>query len=130
MALNTTNTLTATITATEDATGVIPVNRGLGNLAFDSNYGEFTYYQKLTIGDNVISLPNGKAFQVYVKNIDPSLTLTVKFTPQGGAQQLSPLLAPGDAFIIWQTVANAASGITGLTLNSSGTALVEYFLGG
>lgn len=128
--LDATNTLTATITSTEDSTGVIPVNRGLGNLAFDSNVAEFCYYQKLSAGDNTIALPDGKAFQLYVKNIDPSLTLTVKYTPTGGVQQLSPLLAPGDVFLFWQAVTNVASGITALILNSSGTALVEYFIGG
>ena len=128
--LDATNTLTATITSTEDSTGVIPVNRGMGNLAFDSNYGAFCYYEKLVVGDNSIQLPNAKAFQIYVKNIDPSLTITVKYTPQGGSQQVSPLLYPGDVFVIWQEVTNASAGITGLIVNSTGTALIEYFLGG
>jgi hypothetical protein len=133
MANNTTNTLTATITGTEDSTGNVPINRGLGNLAFDSNFGEFCTYQKLAAGDNVIVIPNGKAFQVYVKNNDPALNIIVKFTPTGLTEQVSATLGPGEVFLLWQIITNAAAnaGITALKLNaSSANALVEYFLGG
>jgi hypothetical protein len=133
MANNMTNTLTATITGTEDSTGNVPVNRGLGNLAFDSIFAEFCTYQKLASGDNTIVIPDAKAFQVYVKNNDPSLNIVVKYTPTGLAQQLSSTLGPGEIFIIWSTITNAAAnaGITALVLNASGAnALVEYFLGG
>lgn len=133
MSNNMTNTLTATITGTEDSTGNVPVNRGLGNLAFDSIFSEFTTYQKLASGDNTITIPNSKAFQVYVKNNDPSLNIIVKFTPTGGVQQESATLGPGEVFLMWQAITNAAvgAGITALVLNASGAnALVEYFLGG
>lgn len=133
MANNMTNTLTATITGTEDTTGNVPVNRGLGNLAFDSIFAEFTTYQKLASGDNTIVIPDGKAFQVYVKNNDPALFIIVKYTPTGLAQQVSSTLGPGEVFLQWQQITNgnANAGITGLVLNASGAnALVEYFLGG
>lgn len=133
MANNMTNTLTATITGTEDSTGNVPINRGLGNLSFDSVFSEFTTYQKLAAGDNTISIPNSKAFQVYVKNNDPSLNVIVKFTPTGLAEQVSPTLGPGEVFLIWQLITNAAAnaGVTTLKLNASGAnCLVEYFLGG
>jgi|SRR5215471_7785998 len=133
MANNMTNTLTATITGTEDSTGNVPINRGLGNLSFDSIFSEFTTYQKLANGDNTIVIPDGKAFQVYVKNNDPSLNIIVKYTPTGLAQQVSATLGPGEVFLMWQQITNAAAnaGITALVLNASGAnALVEYFLGG
>ena len=133
MANNMTNTLTATITGTEDSTGNVPVNRGLGNLSFDSIFAEFCTYQKLAAGDNTIVIPDGKAFQVYVKNNDPALNIVVKYTPTGLAQQLSATLGPGEVFLMWQQITNAAAnaGITALVLNASGAnALVEYFLGG
>jgi hypothetical protein len=132
MANNVTNTLTATITVTEDTTGNVPINRGLGNQSNDSNYGEFTTFRKLAAGDNTIDIPNGKAFQVYVKNNDPALFLIVKYTPTTGAQQVSPALGPGEIFILWQVNTNAAAtaGITALVINASGAnALTEYFLG-
>lgn len=131
MANNQTNTLTATITGTEDTTGNVPINRGLGNLSFDSNYSDFTTYQNLATGDNSITIPGVKATQVYVKNNDQTNTIIVKFTPTGGAQQVSPVLQPGEVFILWQKAASA--GISGLTLNVPGvgvTCLCEYFLGG
>jgi hypothetical protein len=133
MANNVTNALSATIISTEDTTGLVPVNRGLGNLSFDSIFADFTTYEKLGAGDNAIVIPNGKAFQVYVKNNDPALFIVVKYTPTGLAQQLSPTLGPGEAFLMWQQItnANANAGITGLVLNASGAnALVEFFLGG
>lgn len=128
-----TNTLTATITGSEDSTGNVPINRGLGNLAFDSVFSDFVTYQLLPSGDTVITVPGGKAFQVYVKNVDPSLFITVKYTPTGLAQQLSSTLGPGEVFIQWQinTNANANAGITALTLSASGAnCSAEYFLGG
>jgi hypothetical protein len=133
MANNVTNALSATIISTEDTTGLVPVNRGLGNLSFDSIFADFTTYEKLGAGDNAITIPNGKAFQVYVKNNDPALFIVVKYTPTGLAQQLSATLGPGEVFVMWQQItnANANAGITGLVLNASGAnALVEFFLGG
>lgn len=133
MANNATNTLTANITTTEDVDGTVPINRGLGNLAFDSIFGQFTTFQKLAAGDNAIVIPDGKAFQCYVKNNDPALFIVVKYTPTGLAQQLSSTLGPGEVFLLWQQITNpnANAGITALTLNASGAnALVEYFLGG
>jgi hypothetical protein len=132
MADNITNTLTATITSTEDSTGNVPINRGLGNLAFDANSAVLQQFPKLASGDNTIDIPNGKAFQVYVKNNDPSLQIIVKYTPTGGTQQVSPSLGPGEIFLIWQINTNAAAsaGITALVLNASGAnALYELFLG-
>ena len=133
MADNVTNTLSATILTTEDSSGTVPINRGLGNLSFDSIYGDFVTYKKLAAGDNVIDIPSTKAFQVYVKNNDPALFIIVKYTPTTGTSQSSPSLGPGEVFVIWQDITNpaATAGITALTLNASGAnALVEYFLGG
>lgn len=127
------NTLTANITSTEISTGNVPVNRGLGNLGFNAIYADFTTYQQLlVIGDTTIAIPMGKAFQVYVRNLDNALKITVKYTPTGLTQQVSPTIGPGEAFIIWQQNTNADpnAGITALVLNASGQpCIVEYFLG-
>lgn len=128
-----TNTLTATITGTEFTTGNVPINRGLGNLSFGSNYSDFTTYQTLTVvGSNPITIPNGKATQVYVKNNDPANNIIVTYTPTGGVSQSSPTLAPGEVFIIWQNAIPAVTGggITALGITCTAATLVEYFLGG
>lgn len=134
-----TNTLTATITGTEDTTGNVPINRGLGNLAFSSatvsQFAEFVSYQRLNNGDNPIVIPGPltKASQVYVKNLDATNNIVVKYTPSGGVQQLSTTLGPGEVFIIWQAQGNSATGagITAFVLNASAAnVLCEYFLGG
>jgi hypothetical protein len=134
VANNMTNSLSATIISTEDTTGNVPINRGLGNLSFDSIYGEFTAYQNLGNGDNTITLPNSPAYQVYVKNNAASGNIVVKYTPQGGAQQLSPSLGPGECFVIWQannSGGGVLAGITALIINASVANLpVEYFIGG
>jgi hypothetical protein len=127
-----TNTLTATITGTEDSTGNVPINRGLGNLSFDSNFSDFVTYQSLSAGNNPITLPATKVYQIYVKNNDPAQNIGVTYTPTGLAAQVSPTLGPGEVFIIWQKNTNvgANAGITALTLTATAAALVEYFIGG
>jgi hypothetical protein len=131
---NMSNSLSATIIATEDTTGNVPINRGLGNLSFDSIFAEFTAYQNLSNGDNVITLPNSPAYQVYVKNNGSVGNIIVKFTPQGGAQQVSPSLGPGEIFLLWQansSLAAALAGITALTVNANQANIpIEYFIGG
>jgi hypothetical protein len=134
VANNMSNSLSATIIATEDTTGNVPINRGLGNLSFDSIFAEFTAYQNLSNGDNVITLPDSPAYQVYVKNNGASGNIIVKYTPQGGAQQVSPVLGPGEIFLIWQannSAANPTAGITALIVNASTANIpIEYFIGG
>lgn len=132
MAGNTTNGLTATITSTEDSTQNVPINRGTGNPAYDSTVGEFTFYYTLAAGANVIALPILHVTQLYIKNNDPSKTIQVTWTPNGGASASIINLNPGDIIMLWANPAGATSpGITNLTLTSvAGGALVEFFFGG
>lgn len=131
MANKITNTLIANITAQEDSTQNIPINRSTGNPAFDSVFAQMTEYAVLANGANVIPLPQATCYQLYVKNNDPALLITVVFTPKGGASATTIQLYPGDQMIIWQSNAGANAGFTALTLTASGAnALVEYFIGG
>lgn len=131
MANNVTNTLTAVVTTQEDTTGNVPINRGTGNPALDVTSGEFTTYKKLASGDNIIQLPISPVCQVYVKNLDPTLVITVKGTLNGGASQPIAKLNPGDQVIVWNSSTGTTPGYTDITLNASGAnALCEFFLGG
>jgi hypothetical protein len=131
MANKITNTLVANITAQEDSTQNIPINRGTGNPSFDSVFAQMTEYVVLASGDNVIPLPAATCYQLYVRNNDPALIITIKMTAKGGALTTREQLYPGDQFILWQANTGANAGYTALTLNASAAnALVEYFIGG
>lgn len=128
---NVTNTLIANITATEDSTQNVPINRGTGNPAFDSSVAEGILYIALGAGANVIGLPISPTCQVYIRNNDPAKSVIVNWTPNGGAAGNITTLLPGDQIILWQKPGGANAGITTLTLTPSAAgALVEYFLGG
>jgi hypothetical protein len=129
-----TNALIANISSTEQSTSNVDINRSTGNPAFSSNVGQFTTYQNLPTGTNVVPLPTATgvpATQVYVKNIDAAATCTVKWTPNGGASENIILLYPGDQIILWQNPSGSTAGITAFAIVvTASTCLVEYFLGG
>lgn len=128
---NITNTLLATITATEDSTQNVPINRGTGNPAYDSSVAEGILYIALLGGANVIPLPISPTCQVYIKNNDSTKTVTVNWTPNGGVAGNVVLLNPGEQIILWTKPGGTTPGITALSLTPSAAgALVEYFLGG
>lgn len=130
MANKITNTLVANITAQDDSTQNISINRSNQNASFDSVLAQMTEYFILGIGDNVIPLPAAICFQLYIKNNDAALIITPKITPKGGALAAREQLYPGDQMFIWQVNTGANAGFTALTLNSSGAgALVEFFIG-
>jgi len=130
MANKITNTLIANITAQEDSSQNVIVNRGTGNPNFDSVLAQMTEYFVLANGANVIPLPSATCFQLYVKNNDAALLVTPSITPKGGVAAILPQLYPGDQLIIWQSNAGANAGFTALTLTASAAnCLVEYFIG-
>lgn len=130
MANKITNTLVANITAQEDSTQNVIVNRGTGNPNFDSVLAQMTEYYVLANGANVIPLPTVTCFQLYIRNNDPALLITPTVTPKGGVAAIYPQLYPGDQMFIWQSNVGANAGFTALTLTASGAnALVEFFLG-
>lgn len=127
---NITNTLIANITATEDTTQNVIVNRTVPNLNFDSNTAEGVIYGILANGANAITLPAAKCFQLYIRNNDPANTITPTITPTGGAPAALPILFPGDAMFIWQSNTSSAAGFTALSLSANAAnTLVEYFIG-
>lgn len=132
MAGNTSNTLAATITAQDDATQNVPINFGTGNPTFDSTVAELTRYYALPGGTNALSLPKSPATQVYIKNIDAAKTVTVAWTPNGGASNNIILLNPGDQIILWCNPAGATTpGITAISFTPSvAGCLIEFFFGG
>jgi hypothetical protein len=132
MALNTTNSLFAQITAVDDTTQNVPINFGTGNPAFDSNEAQFTRYLKLNGGANPIGLPVTPATEVYIKNTDAAKTIQVIWTQNGGAPANICVLNPGAQIILWDNPTGATTpGITALTLTPSAAGcFCEIFFGG
>jgi len=131
MANKITNTLIANITAQEDSTQNIPINRGTGNPSFDSIFAQMTEYVVLANGANIITLPQATCYQLYVRNNDPMLIITPTITPNAGTAAILTKLYPGEQLIIWSANTNSAGGFTAFTLTASGAgALAEYFIGG
>lgn len=127
---NITNSLIANISATEDSSSNVIINRSTGNPAFDSNSAQMYEYQLLSAGANNFPLPTGIGLQIYIKNIDPAGTITVNWTPKGGAAANIVVLYPGDQIILFQKLGSTNAGITTLTLTpSAASVLCELFLG-
>jgi hypothetical protein len=127
-----TNTLTATITSSEQSTGNVDINRSLGNLAFASDYGQFSTYVPLIAGANVITIPSGNCTQVYVKNIDPTILVTVHLTATATAgTTTSAPIYPGGVWLTWgDPGVGTTPGYNVFSLTSSGIGVVEVFIGG
>lgn len=128
-----TNTLLANITATEDSTSSVIVNRSNGTPAYDSNVAQMTEYFVLAGGPNVIPMPVGFVTQLYICNKDAAKGITVIWTPTTGVAATIIALNPGDMIMFWCNPAGAVvpDGISALTLTPSAAgALVEFFLGG
>jgi hypothetical protein len=131
MAGNTTNTLTAQITATDDTTQNVPINFGTGNPAFDSSAAEFVRYRSFSAAFTpqiVITLIT----ELYIKNtgVNP---FTVSWTPNGGVGNNVIVLNPGDQIILFASPAGASTpGVSTFTLTPVGATpcLAEYFMGG
>lgn len=130
---NATNTLQATITST-DPNGNTSINRGLGNPSLAGAVCEAALYQLLPAADQAITLPASPIYNIYVKNnaaAGSGITIIVKLTPNGGAQQVLAKLEPGGVFLWWNVInTDANGGYTALTLTASGANTpVEYILG-
>lgn len=125
-----TNTLTATITSTEQTTSQVPINRSTGNPSFNSNVGEIIMYRQLSAGANPLSLAANPCFQFYVRDTDPALTVVVSWTPIGQANATVLTLYPGDQILFWQNPGGTNAGVSAITLTATAPTLCEFFIGG
>jgi hypothetical protein len=129
---NMTNTLISNITATEDTTQNVIINRSTG-ASFDGSASAMSEYISLAAGTTPISLATGICTQFYLKNIDPNgHSVIVSWTPTTGASVPNVItLYPGDQIMFWAKPGTSNGGITALSLTpSAATTLIEYFFGG
>jgi hypothetical protein len=128
---NITNSFILNITAQDDASQLVPINKGT-TVSYDCSAAEGVFYISLAAGANVISLPKSPATFVYLKNNDAAKTIQVNWTQNGGAGVNVVVLNPGDIIALAANPAGATTpGITALSLTpSAANALLEMFLGG
>lgn len=131
MSVQITNTLTSFITATEDSTGNVVINRGNGNPAVDSTTALFVEQFK-TLGaavDTPIPFTVGAEIdQLYIKNNDAAAIITVKWTKSGGGAANVIDLQPGGLLNFWEPT--TGKGVLSVTVASSiGSTFCEIFVG-
>lgn len=135
---NVTNTLTASISSQDDASLNTPISLQSGNPAYDSSFAQDLRYLSLGVGANVIHFQPSSVFgytHIYIKNLDPASSISVIWTPNGGAPTTIITLPPGGLIILWLPPSTQASptGISALTLtnlSATNTCLCEVFYGG
>lgn len=117
---NANSALKATITST-DANNNTPVIRDVGSIVYAGKTGQFLLSQETGNAgvDLALSLPVTPVFCIYIKNLHATGTLTVKATPQGGAEATIIVLAPGAAFLVFSPANTALTGYTSIKVNSS-----------
>jgi len=128
--MSVTVSLTGSIKATDSVSGTIALSKVLTALSTVAT--SFSEAQSLSIGTSpvTITLPISPTTFLYVKNLHATQTITVTWTPNGGASA-TILTVPAGGFISFGETAQGVSGITALSIVASGaTTPVEYVLGG
>lgn len=125
--MSTTATLTGTITVVDSSSGSQPFQKQLVNLFFTGNVSEIANSFVVGSSPTSVSLPVSPCQFVYIKNLAPSATVTITWTPNGGASNPVSTLEPGGAIVLVNTASGA--GITALSLQASlASTPVEYVL--
>ena len=128
--MSVTASINGNIQLTDSSTGTIALKKVLTALSFTGL--EFSEAQSVSLvsGTNPITLPQATVQFAYIKNVDPTATINVTWTPKGLASMIPIHLGPGGS-IMFFAPAGTNNGITALDLNSSATpCLVEYILAG
>ena len=123
-------TLSGSIKASDSVSGTISLSKVLTSLITPGT--TFSEAQSLSIpaSPTSITLPISPTTFVYIKNLHATQTLTVTWTPNGGASNVVVTLQPG-SFIAFGEAVLGLSGITALSVQGSGAAtLIEYVLAG
>jgi len=121
--------IVGSINITDGQTGTVAYTKLFAGLAMTGS--AFTELQTASIGTSPvsISLPISPTQFVYIKNLHPSQTLSVTWTPNGGGLNPVVTLEPGSAITFLEAAGGA--GITALSLTGSGAGTTaEFVLGG
>lgn len=125
-----TNIVTTTIQQL-DANGAITNRRVATVTDAAATVGELISGNLIDTNQTTITLPILQVRQLWVRNTDDAETLTVVWTPYGGAQATIAVLGPNDQLTLWHTTTGATKGVSSLKLTASGAnTTFEVFVGG
>lgn len=132
MALNITNSFIVNITAQDDATQNVPINKGIA-VSFDSNFALLVEYGVFSAPTILTGYPI-PYYQIYIRNIDPVNQLQVSISPQGNVSAVFGILNPGGTdfiLLVAKTGGAVNAGYDSVTLGGVGgtSCKVEYFIG-
>jgi len=85
--------LTGTITVTDNLTGSVQLQKQVIG-GYTGTISEFAQQQLIGTGSTTINLPISPTQFVYIKNLSASATVTVTWTPNGGASATIVTLQP------------------------------------
>lgn len=118
--------LTGFITLTDNLSGSVQLQKAL-NLQFLGTIFEYSQSQNVGTSPTTLSLPLSPTQFLYIKNLSPTATVTVTWTPTGGASNPVLTIQPGGA--ITYVESNTTSGITALSVTASALLTpIEYVL--
>ena len=123
-----TATFSGYISVVDSTTGAQALQKVMSSLATTGvSFGE-TSTLLVPTSPTSISLPIGTVNFLYIKNLSLTNTVTVTWTPQGGASNVVSTLNPGDCIMFAK---NGSNGITALSVQASGASTpIEYILAG
>ena len=111
----------ASVQVIDTVTNTYRVNSAIGSITLAANEASYQSFAPIATAGTALTLPAATIWVVYVKNLDPTATLTVQVQPTGGALPSaanSPLLPPGGVYIYWAPL-ETSGGIIAVTLKSS-----------
>jgi len=120
---------TGSISISDTVTNNLSVAKTITALLLSAS--TFVTAETVSIGTSPtsISLPISPVQTVYIRNTHATQTLTVTWTPNGGASNIVVTLQPNSWIMLSES--NLTSGITALSLQASGAnTTVEYILAG
>ena len=123
-------TLSGSIKATDSVSGTIALSKVLTALVTPGTV--FSEASGATVGTSptALTIPVSPVTFLYIKNTHATQTLTVTWTPNGGASNAVITLQPG-SFIAFGESVLGLSGITALTVVGSGASTsYEFVFGG
>lgn len=127
--MSVTLSISGTVQATDSTTGVVALKKALASLTMTGT--AFSAAQELEIGVTpvTISLPKSPTNFLYLKNLSSTETVTVTWTPLGGASASVQTLQPGGFIAFGQSTVGA--GITALSVVASlALTKIEFLIGG
>lgn len=129
--MSVTASITGNITLTDSVTGTVPLSKALANLSFTGISSEFSQSFMVGTSPTDIDIPTTYTQFVYLKNVAPSNTVTVTWTPSGGSSAAVATLQAGSAIILCGSNTSTASGITDLSITASANNTpIEFVMAG